>query len=359
MDKEIFIEPRFDGARFAEHSLPLSAARDLAAYEDLVLELAKHLARSKNQDRARLPKGFASGFSLNLEKIEPGSARPVLVACMAGQLFPPGEITEARDLINRVIGTEEGQPLPPEFPKHLYSYFNRVGRSLRDGESIEWGTRGRNAVLTRAKRIRLASAHRETYEDEVEIVARVEELDAHRKTGNFRTEKGQQLPFGYSEPFFPTLKSGLGIPTHFYKVKGVGMFDINDTLQNLIEIEHIESLPHYHLTEAIENLSRLKDGWLEGHGKSFPGENLNRLANHVVEHYPEGLEHPAVVPTEEGHVVLEWIRRHCRIELEINFTDHQVELYATRLGGSQFEEKTYEWDQIPYALGRVAELLAP
>ena len=41
--KTEFLKPRFTGARFDEHTLPVDVARDLAAYEELVIELAKHL----------------------------------------------------------------------------------------------------------------------------------------------------------------------------------------------------------------------------------------------------------------------------------------------------------------------------
>jgi hypothetical protein len=43
--KSEFLHPRFDDARFAEHTLPLEVARDLAAYETLVVALLKRLAR--------------------------------------------------------------------------------------------------------------------------------------------------------------------------------------------------------------------------------------------------------------------------------------------------------------------------
>ena len=47
----MFIQPRFVGPRFDEHTLPLSAAKDLAAYEELIVELAKHLYLTKHDDR--------------------------------------------------------------------------------------------------------------------------------------------------------------------------------------------------------------------------------------------------------------------------------------------------------------------
>ena len=67
MAKEPFIQPKFVGPRFDENTLPLSAAKDLVAYEELVVELAKHLYLTKNRDRQRVPKGFADGFHLHLE----------------------------------------------------------------------------------------------------------------------------------------------------------------------------------------------------------------------------------------------------------------------------------------------------
>lgn len=44
-----FLQPKFDGARFTEHTLPLEVVRDLAAYEELVTELAKRLFLSENR----------------------------------------------------------------------------------------------------------------------------------------------------------------------------------------------------------------------------------------------------------------------------------------------------------------------
>jgi S-methylmethionine-dependent homocysteine/selenocysteine methylase len=71
--KTEFIQPRFDGARFAEHTLPLEVAKDLAAYETLVVELAKHLYLQDHPGRQRVPKGFDADFHLHLEKVDDGT----------------------------------------------------------------------------------------------------------------------------------------------------------------------------------------------------------------------------------------------------------------------------------------------
>lgn len=361
MNKEPFIQPRFAGSRFEKHTLPLSAARDLAAYEDLVLELAKHLFREKQPDRARLPKGFANNFSLHIESIDDGSAKPALVAMMlvGSQLSNsfPIEITEAKDLINTVIATPEGRPFPVEFPKGFYSYFNRIGRSLKEGEKIEWTPDlAEKTVLTSAKRIRLASAHRETYEAEADVVGLVEELDAKKKTGILRVQ-GNPVSFVFDDPFFIDLKNALGSSVINARVKGIGVFDANDRLGAIIEIDQLECIPHYGLVSKIDALASLADGWLEGNGIAPTSDNLNWFTNEVANNFPESLEYPSVAPSEEGHVILEWIRPKARIELEVNFSDQKLELYASNLTTHQFLEKSFNQSQWNEAFDEVERLL--
>lgn len=361
MATEPFIQPRFVGPRFQEATLPLSAAKDLAAYEELVLELAKHLAREKQPDRVRVPKGFAQGFSLHLQRIDDGSAKPAIVAMMMGTLFQnlPAEIHEAKELINQVIATEAGQIFPAAFPKDLYSYFNRIGRSLDQGESIEWlpDSPTNKTVLTPVKRKRLVLAHRETYEAEVNVSGLVESLDTKKRTGTLSSLGNQTVTFAFDDPFFSDLKEALGNGRLNVSIKGVGVFDVNDRLNAITEIDQLELLPHLELVGGIEALIDLKDGWLEGGGKAPVHDRLFWLANEMVRAFPADLEYPAVVPTEEGNVVFEWIMPQARIELEINFADKQLELYATNLDTDQFVEALFKQEEWQNAFEKVASLL--
>lgn len=358
MTQEPFIQPRFVGPRFEGHTLPLSAAKDLAAYEELVLELAKHLVRQRH---GRVKKGFAQGFSLHIERIDDGSAKPALVAMMLGTLLPdlPTEIVEAKDLINSVIATEAGQPFPTDFPKDCYSYFNRIGRSLEEGESIEWlpDSPTNKTVLTPVKRKRLVLAHRETYEAEVNVAGLVESLDAKRRTGTLSSLENQTVAFAFDDPFFSELKEALGNKRLTVNFKGIGVFDVNDRLNSITEIDQLELLPHVELVGGIESLAELKDGWLEGGGKAPKPEDLSWLMNEVVRIFPADLEYPAVVPTEDGSVVFEWSRPQARIELEINFAEQKLELYATNLKTKQFVEESYSQDGWTDAFGKIATLL--
>lgn len=361
MAKESFIQPRFTGPRFEENTLPLSAARDLAAYGELIVELARHLYLKKNPDRQRIPKGFAEGFHLHLERLDPGSARPLLALVMAGALFnpPAEEFSEARELVNKVVATPEGDKLPPEFPKDLYGYFNRLGRSLEAGECLELTPENpdNTSALTPAKRKRLALAIGATYEAEVDLVGQVFTLNTEKCEGQLRTGDNDRIGFAYDRLFLNELKEALGDQVLYAHISGVGVFDVNDRLKSIKEIARLEIVPHYALTTAIDELNDLQEGWLEGGGVPPGSKNLAVLSGKLVEHFPVGLRYPAVVPTEEGHVSLEWIKPAARVELEVNFSGQQLELYATDLKQDRFVEESFGWDEWPEAFQKVITLL--
>jgi hypothetical protein len=362
MAKEPFIQPRFVGPRFDEHTLPLSAAKDLAAYEELVVELAKQLYLNKHQgNRQRVPKGFAEGFHLHLEKVDEGSAMPLLALVMAGALVNPLpiEFSEAKTLINEVIATPDGDKLPPAFPKELYSYFNRIGRSLEPGERLEWtpGNPTNPSALTPAKRKRLALAVGATYEAEVDIVGQIFSLNTKKSEGQLLTGENEQVSFDYDQSFLDELKKALGNCILYAHLQGVGVFDVNDRLKSIKEIEYLDIVPHYALVSAIDDLSNLKDGWLEGRGVAPDRLKLERLSDDLVEVFPPGIDYPAVVPTEDGNVSLEWIKPAARVELEVNFAENRLELYATDIETDTFVEKSFDMADWSGAFGQVTTLL--
>lgn len=212
-------------------------------------------------------------------------------------------------------------------------------------------------MLTPIKRKRLALAQRETYEAEVGAVGFIEELDAKKKTGTLRTLDKEAVTFVFDDPFFSDLKEALGVPKLYARLTGVGVFDVNDRLGSITEIEQFESLPHYPLVTAIDALAELPPGWLEGSGLPPNADDLNWLSNEMVMAFPESLEYPIAAPTEDGNVILEWIRPHSRVELEINFGERQLELYATNTKTGDFVEETFSKEDWETAWTHIKKLL--
>ena len=348
-----FLKPRFTGARFDEHTLPVDVARDLAAYEELLIELAKHLWLTDHPGRARVPKGFEKGFSLHLEgMIGEGSAEPLLAWVASGALVLSGGranyFEQARDLVAECVGASAAsQPLPGRFPKNLLDYFNLFGRSLRDDEALDL-PRPNNAppaVLNPERRKALILAAQRVYTKDVELDGIVEETDYTKQTFRLRSSSGPAVIVALPDVFKELVRAAGGKDRTVATVKGVGVYDAWDRLQKIVETHHIELLPNAALADELEELMKLEDGWYEGQGKAPDKAHLEWATEALVKSFPEDLPFPLTAPTSEGGLFLEWIQTPWRISAEFLLPTHKCELQATNTSIGLSEEKALDLDQ--------------
>lgn len=349
--KTEFIKPRFTGPRYEEHTLPVEVARDLAVYEELVVELAKQLYLEDHAGRQRVPRGFEKSFSLHLEQVEEGSARPVLAWVAAGALARQGGLgyfEKARDLVSEcIIASANQQALPAKFPKHLLDFFNVFGRSLREGESLELPIPGgaAPAVLTPDRRKALVLAAQKVYTKDVELTGRIGEADWEKQTFRIRLEDGTAVVAPLPDPFTDLARSGGGKERTLAIVKGVGIYDAWDHLQKLAETHHLELLPNQALAVQIEQLAALEDGWFEGVGQALDKDQLAWASDGLVSTFPEDLPFPHVGPSPEGGLFLEWIQVPWRISAEFLLPSHRCELQATNTTSGESVESGLDLDQ--------------
>lgn len=308
--KAEFLEPKFEGARFQEHTLPLEVARDLAAYETLIIELGKHLYLREHPERQRVPKGFGAEFHLHLERIDSGSAVPVLAVVTLAAL-PLGEpvgqgvnpyFEQARDVVANCVAAPSGQ-LPDEFPRELLGYFNQLGRSLREDESLRLSS---NAVLTPQRRKELVLAAARFYEREIELNGTIGEADWEKSTFRLRLPDASQVIVPMTENFQSVAREYGGRNRFGITIKGVGNYDSWDKLQKVVTVESLDIQPNYQLTTKFEGLAVIENGWYEGQGLAPNQEQLAIIAEKFVENYPEILPLPFIVPTPEGNLLFEW-----------------------------------------------------
>ena len=102
-------------------------------------------------------------------------------------------------------------------------------------------------------------------------------------------------------------------------------------------------------------MENLTDGWLEGAGKAPDHHFLEWIEEEVISNFPP-IEYPDIAPTEDGHVVFEWIRPTARIELEF-IPDGSMELYSTDLEKGTFVEETFTKGEWAKAFGKIRKLL--
>ncbi len=349
--KSEFLKPRFTGARFDEHTLPVDVARDLAAYEELVIELAKRLWLGDHLGRERVPRGFEKGFSLHLEgMVEDGSAKPLLSCVVAGAPALQGGnkvyFEQARDLIaDCVSASAAGQTLPAKFPKDLLDHFNVFGRALREGEALELPRVGGAAQLTPERRKQLVLDAQRVYSKDVELTGYVGEIDWEKQTFRLRLDTGSAVTVPLPEHFRELARQAGGREHMRVLIKGVGVFDAYDHLQKLAETQHLELQPNQALADQMDELAALEDGWFEGRGKAPDKDQLAWATDRLVASFPESLPFPHVGPTPEGGLFLEWIRKPWRISAEILLPSHQCELQATHTATGKTLDKDCDLDQ--------------
>lgn len=322
---EPFVTHVLKGARFEEHSVPLSVLPDLTAYRDLVLEVARALFFRENPGRQRVPKGFEDGFELLLRGIGDGSAVvPLERRQKAGpaqlSLVPrkPDVFEQSRDIVNQTIDAiSNGQAAPASFPIEAVGCFNNFGRTLRPDESIEilGPGRQRGATYTKIVRKRLVLLREGTYEDIVEITGRVVQYDTQRRT--FGVLVGEQTVTGNLEGLSPSqmgIVRAAAVHTEELRIYalGVGAYDSLDRLVRLVTIKELSFAEDEDLREKLDldrrlaALAELPDGWLDGSGTQIPRGTLIRLGELLKAAEGEGLPRPYLYPTPEGQVQAEW-----------------------------------------------------
>ena len=308
--KTEFSQPKFTGTRFDEHTLPVDVARDLAAYESLIVDLAKHLYLTDHPDRQRVPKGFASNYHLDIERIDGGSAKPILVLVLSGALALAGGerdyFDKARDLVSECIAAPESA-LPENFPKEFLVHFNQLGRSLREGEALELPRQGtESAVLTPDKRKKLVLAADRVYEKEVDLLGSIAEVDWERSTFRLRLADGSQANVPMPDSFHNKAREYGGKSRHLVALKGVGTYDSWDRLQKLVSVESLEIVKNYVIATRMDELAQMQAGWFEGQGVALDTDKLAIVADKLVSDFPERLMLPTIVPTQDGNLLLEW-----------------------------------------------------
>ena len=340
--KSEFLQPCFAGARFDEHTLPLEVARDLAAYETLVVELAKHLYLQDHKDRQRVPKGFAADFQLHLQKVDEGSAKPLLAIVTAAALaLGDGAniyFERARDLITECIAAPI-ELLPAAFPRNLLTHFNQVGRSLREGESLTFpGKEGEASVLTPDRRKHLVLAADKVYEREIDLSGTIGEADWEKSTFRLRLPDGSQAVVPMPATFHANARIYGGRFRHQVTMKGIGSFDSWDNLKTVVSVESLEIQPDFQIAGMLDGLSELADGWYDGQGSAPDKEKLTLIYERIVGHYPERLPLPAIVPTPEGNLLFEWdLAGEPSVDLCI--ADSTAYFHAFLEGGKEIEKE--------------------
>jgi len=332
-----FLRPRLLGTRFEKCSLPLDLLKDLSALQELVIEVAKSEYLAENPSRKRSPKGFARDFALHLTELEAGSTIPVIVAMMPNSLFPEEESSYFEKAKMRVIEAVEDAATgkAPRLASKFLRFFEHLGRSLREGEAMEFThTNGRSVALSPIVRKRLLQASQiQEWTEELSLKGRICEIDKANQSFEFELYDGTKLKAPLLELHEVTVLDAVGgYPSNAAaNIKGIFRRSRSDRLKSIDQIEHVTLLDPLDIDLQLEEIAQLKDGWLDGEGTAYAPEALRELAKHFDRYFSPNLPLPRLYPMPEGGIQAEWTFGRWEVTLPIQIGSFEVEYQAMQM----------------------------
>ena len=338
-----FLQPRLDGDRFSRHTLPLDVLKDFAALQEMLVEVAKWEFRRAHPERKRVPRNFDQGLELHLSNIGEGSALATVVFFFSG-MFPEENmrhLEQARDDIVESIAAVDVGGTPP-LPPYLLGYFDSLGRSLREGESMSFQrSDGGEARLTPQTRLKLVRAAQATsWTEEVRLHGRIPEVDQQRHTFTMQLRDGSRLNAPLPEPLRSTVIEAFNqyLGGAHVLLKAVGRKEGAGQLKALESVEHISLLDPLDIGLRMDELAELQEGWLDGRGVAPPADGLRWLGNAMQDSYSSELRLPYLYPTPEGGIRAEWTAPDWEISLDIDLSNRTGSYQALRLSTDALDE---------------------
>lgn len=346
MEQE-FLKPELDGPRFAEHSIPLELLKDLSALEEMIVAVAKWEYLQEYPNRKRVLRNFSSGLELRLSAVEEGSAIPAIVLAFS-TLFPSHNATyfeRARDqIIEAVASAADGRA--PALPPQFLAYFDRVGRGLKDGESMSFARAAAPpARLTPSVRKRLIdSAQVHEWTEDVTLRGRVCEFDPARGSFELELRDGIKVKVPLHEQHKATVfELARHYPANDYiMVQAIAIKDRTSKLKSIQNVEQITELDPLDVALRLDEFAQYKSGWLDGKGLAFEKAKLERLVTYFDRYYPDELPLPHLYPTAEGAILAEWTMDGWEISLEIDLTSLKADYQAFNVETGDAQETAIE-----------------
>ncbi len=329
--------PRLHGRRFDNGEIPLEVIGDLAALQQMVIDVAKWRFYEENPYRQRIPRGFISNIDLKLTDIRSGSAVPVIGLSSerniyAESLHPFQRFYEqAVEYIVDAISAayQDRHPtLNGRLPNRYFAHFARIGRSLRDGEYIEFCLRSGkvSAPFTPYARNRLVAMSRENeLMEEVNIRGFIPEADQDKMTFELQPIFGSKVTGPIPEHHCDTIIeafSGYGNGARV-AVRGVGRLNHRNRLIRLESIEKVDLLDPLDIPARLDEFRNINNGWINGGGFSPNHNELDWLSARFERYFPDDLPLPYIFPTPEGNIEVEWSIGRCSIIFEIDLDSRQ------------------------------------
>lgn len=343
---------RYVGIRFTGARMPVNVLSDLPAFRDLLVSFARDEWKKRHPERKRVPKGFDASLTLDLAQIEEGSAKPNLVWSrdVAQQTLPGFEdelaeivedsYTEIVRLFQGAAGDQAALELSPDKLRAL----DKFGAGLRSDERIELTpVTGDNVVyLDLERRKRLITSVRDTYNVRLTGVGT---LASNSVYGHviIRTENGDiSVPID-PEEIKQNFDGSLDQPVQYDIMVEM---DRSERIRNVVDVFDVAVVDASleaamsRSYERLNELSRMKAGWLDGEGSPIEEAAL-RSAQQFISKRAVLVGAMRIYPNEGAGVLIELESGGWDMSLEFA-PNGSIEIYGIEVDGAdEMEPQTF------------------
>lgn len=352
---DTFLETKFKGKIFDDHSIPIEYLENLIELKNMIISEAKNIFRQEHPAQNRLPKGFKKNIDLKLFGIKEGSAVAQISANYQPSLYPSHyqfELFEkSRDrIISTIQAANEGYErcfdkyLSQETLIHLIDF----GTNLKDKEQVEFSLPGydeKSAIYTKEVRQKfIECVSSKEYKERISIYGIIFEADQKKNSFYLQTIDDQKIPGTWTENQKEIIMKAFNeyATGQYVQIDGIGIFNKDKTLQKISLIDEIVLLDKLDITLRLNELRKLKDGWMNGVGYAFKKEDLDWLSSTFDINFPSDLIKPYIYPTIEGNIQFEWSINGFEISLLIDLNNHYAKWHSIKIDNIYEDHEEYE-----------------
>jgi hypothetical protein len=290
-----------------------------------------------------VPNGFSNGVYLKLVDIDQGSSIPkfVLASLLTmSNLLSSDDIRNmsyferAKEKIISIIATANSDEEFNQENKKYLPYFSKIGKNLLDNESIDFGYdyltgESSTSILNHRTRKKLvfSAPRQEDYQNNYEIYALIPAVDLQNNTfsiicddGRFDCKLTNQIKEKVMIAFNEfTLKTVISL-------EGSALFNSNDKITEIQDVSTIDILDPMDITYRIHELKKLNNGWYNGQGIALDSNNADKFEFYFSNFFDYSIPLPAIFPTFEGDIQLEWRKDTKNIIVEVKLLDLQADI---------------------------------
>lgn len=361
LDNEIstsFLDPKLGGERFVEHSIPLEVLGDLAAVQDILIQVANDVYKEQH-DTQRGPANLRRGVSLQLREVGEGSAVARLDLRIGPDVRRSDDVLRAFSVakdrlvaaLNAANKGDRDAALSALAP-NILARFEKLGSSLKAGEFVEFlpsaADQNQRARLDTSSRSFLAGIAKQgaPVEQRVEVRGVISGITTIELGFTIRTFAGEVVPcnlVGNPDQIALTDEATKSVKAldrlKRVVLSGVGLVAENGTIQSVIEVDSLDIVPRHDVLTRIEELRTTTPESFAGNG-ILNSDRLEWFLKGALSFVNEEVGYPAIFIGPDQELFLEWKNGQHTVSVEMNTTqrDADIHLYNATTKQSSFSD---------------------